>query len=254
MFEVSGLEFEENPFRELSTLSTFEDIRKGRKCAVLVRTQDDRVPIVRTTTAYQQPVQAFLDIHHQIVENIKESFKEASRVDFNNAMIEIYDANYRTMRYHTDQALDLDPESYICLFSCYENEQCHRSDVRKLRVKHKMTNKSSEIALEHNSAILFSVSANDEHLHKIFLSSPKSKNRWLGVTLRLSKTWIQFVDQAPYVYPSDVILRIANKDERSAFLRYKGQENKSVGFQYPKLDHTISMSDTMPMQSASVTI
>ena len=34
-------------------------------------------------------------------------------------MIERYNYKYVTMKDHSDQDMDLDPESYICVFSCY---------------------------------------------------------------------------------------------------------------------------------------
>ena len=40
-----------------------------------------------------------------------------------------------TMKYHSDQALDLADNSYICIFSCYDNP----INLRTLRIKNKLT-------------------------------------------------------------------------------------------------------------------
>ena len=53
-------------------------------------------------------------IHYDIIENIKKI--SGIDVKLNNALIEIYGSKYCTMGYHSDQSLDLDEKSYICIF------------------------------------------------------------------------------------------------------------------------------------------
>lgn len=169
-------------------------------------------------------------------------------IGFNNALIEIYDSNYCKMGFHTDQSLDLEENSCICLFSCYKNVPNNIGDVRKLEIKNKITNKYSKVLLEHNSAILFSTSNNHNHLHKIILNSNKLntlENRWLGITFRLSKTYINFVNEIPYIHPTNKILKIANNEEKKNFMKYKGNENSNCEYTYPEINYTISISDTM---------
>ena len=50
-------------------------------------------------------------------------------------MIEIYDSKYCKMGFHTDQSLDLQENSYIGIFSCYNDPTT--KDLRKLKVKNK---------------------------------------------------------------------------------------------------------------------
>ena len=247
MFTKFVIETNVNSFDELTNSSKFEDICKGRVGAVLIDYKNDLVPIVRTTTAYKEPAQQFSPIHYNIMDQIRKKFKKD--IKFNNALIEIYDSNYRKMGFHTDQSLDLQEDSYICLFSCYQNNSNSKDDIRKLKIKSKITGELSEILLENNSIVLFSTLTNQKHLHKIVLESDKSKNKWLGVTFRLSKTFIKFVDEAhgtcPYFYPTNRILRIANDNEKREFRKCKGMENSSVEYVYPDIDYTISGSDTI---------
>ena len=232
MFRKFVLDLDSNMFDVLSNNINFEDTGKGRKGAVLVNDNNDLVPIVRTTTNYNHPVQRFLPIHYDLMDKAKGKAKEDLK--FNNAMVEIYDSTYHKMRFHTDQSLDLEENSYICIYSCYENGSNNSSDIRKLIIKNKTTQKLSEILMENNSIVLFSTSTNQEHLHKIILESndkgsETSKNRWLGLTFRLSKTFIKFIDQKPYLdFEENKILRIATNSEKGEFLRCKGKENSST--------------------------
>jgi len=246
MFKKYVLDMDiDNLFEKLSTATKYENIINGRQGAVLVNYKQDLIPIVRTTTIYNNPVQQFLHIHHEIMDNIRKKIK--NNIIFNNALIEIYDNNYHNMKYHTDQSLDLKEDSYICLYSCYENNSNDSNDIRKLQVKNKITKEYSEFLLDNNSIILFPVSANQKHLHKIILESKKSKNKWLGITFRLSKTFIKFIDNVPYIYPINRILKIADNNERTEFLKYKGKENSQSEYIYPQIDFTISKSDLLPL-------
>jgi len=257
MFKKRILDIENNSFEELSKSAEFEDIVKGRQGAVLVNYENELIPLIRTTSKYATPVQKFLPIHDEIMNKIKETFKETldqnseglNDIQFNNAMIEIYDSRYRKMRFHTDQSLDLKENSYICLFSCYENASQSPADIRKLKIKNKTTDQHFEVLLENNSAVLFSTSINQQHLHKIILESTTSTNKWLGITFRLSKTFVKFIDGVAHLIPSNKILRIGTDDEKKNFMICKGHENSSCEYVYPEIYYTISTSDTMPVQT-----
>lgn len=236
----------EDAFTTLSTSTRFEDITIGRKGAILVEIENELIPIVRTTTRYSNPVQKFLPIHKEIVSHVRDLF--SSTIAFNNAIIEMYDSRYRTMKYHSDQALDLAEDSLICIYSCYEDEL---STPRKLKIKDKITNVQSELILHHNSVVLFSTATNKRFLHKIVLESSKGSNdsNWLGITFRLSKTFIRFVDELPLFYPGGDVLRLGDADEIKEFHKQRSLENKSVDFVYPSITYTISTSDAMSLTS-----
>lgn len=238
MFSKFNLEFERNLFDELANTTQFENITKGRKGAILVDTQNDLIPLVRTTTSYDLAPQKFTRTHLHIIEQIKK-ISNIPELQFNNAMIEIYTSQYQTMGYHSDQAQDLQDNSYICLFSCYNNP----SDLRKLIIKDKITQEESEITLDHNSCVLFSLPTNQKHLHKIILDKNTSNNTWLGITFRLSKTFVNFMNGTPYL--NERILRLANDKEKSEFYKLRSNENKLIEYVYPELDYTISKSDLM---------
>jgi len=151
------------------------------------------------------------------------------------------------MDFHTDQSLDLKEDSYICLFSCYENgnETNETNTLRKLKILNKKTNELSEIALKNNSAVLFSTSTNHKFQHKIILESDKSINRWLGITFRLSKTFVKFINNKPYINDSDISFKMASDDEKKAFYKQRGKENSNIEHTYPDINYTISKSDLM---------
>jgi hypothetical protein len=164
-------------------------------------------------------------------------------VEFNNAMIEIYNCDYKTMKYHSDQSLDLETDSFICLFSCYSNSQT--TNLRKLKIKEKGSEIENEIILKHNSIVMFSTNTNKKYVHKIVLEShSKDDTQWLGLTLRKSKTLIKFIDEIPY-FENNTILRFGNDDERREFMKMKGMENQLSDFTYPDINFTISPSDLM---------
>jgi hypothetical protein len=232
-------------FDELLKQTEFEDINNGRQGAVLVDYKNDLIPIVRTTSTYTKPVQQFSKIHYNIMENIKRA-TENNKLHFNNALIEIYDSKYCSMGEHTDQAQDLNPESFIAVFSCYKNPAT--KDIRKLKVKDKATGKLTEYSMDHNSVILFSTATNSENVHKIVLEKVTTDEIWLGITFRLSKTFIRFVNELSYFYPTDRVLRPATKEERNEFYKLRSNENKLIRYVYPELDYTISVSDLMPIK------
>lgn len=241
MFEQHIIDTDIDYFDELSKATEFEDIIKGRQGGVLVG-DADKVPLVRTTTKYLFPAQTFKKIHLTLIKQIQKTVKQ--KVSFNNALIELYDVRYRKMGFHTDQSQDLEDDSYICLFSCYNTDT--PKDVRTLHIKDKRTNETFDVELKNNSIVLFSTEINRKHLHKIILekcSSEKSKELWLGVTFRLSKTFIKFIYSRPVFYKNDKPLRIADDDDKKLFYKERGKENKKTYHKYPDMDFTLSTSD-----------
>lgn len=241
MFTKIQLNYETNLFDQLSAIQ-FENIIPGRQGAILVNPNDDKIPIVRSTTSYNNPTQTFLPIHHTIIESIKNNSQVQ---DLNNAQIEIYDFRYRKMKFHTDQSLDLADNSHICIYSCYNKPNY---DARKLIIKDKQTNKQSEIIMDHNSVIIFSTEINKKHLHKIILQKNDYNNLWLGITFRLSKTWIKFINEIAY-FESNKQLSFATSDEQTELRKLKGLENSKSDYQYPEISYTISIGDLIPMAS-----
>lgn len=239
MFETFDLKFKHNVFPTLESSCEFEDVTTDRKGTNIIDCKDDLIPIVRTTSVYTKPVQKFSNIHHEIIDKIRSiSYKN---LRFNNALVEIYDSKYRIMGYHSDQALDLEENSYICIFSCYQDPA---ASPRKLKIKNKTSLECSELSLDHNSIVLFSTTTNRNHLHKIVLEAEVS-SRWLGITFRLSKTYIQFMNEIPYFHGTDKILTIANEEEKKEFFKCRGKENSSVMYYYLDIYYTISVSDTL---------
>ncbi len=231
-------------FAALSNITQFENIIKGKQGAVLVDLDTpNMIPLVRTTSSYLTPAQEYQDIHYNIIDAIKEESK-MENLQFNNALIEIYDDRYSKMGFHSDQALDLKTDSYIAIYSCYKNKPLH---PRKVIIKNKETKETSEITMDRNSVILFSLSTNSRHLHKIILDNEMDDdmdNEWLGITFRMSKTFIYHENNIPYFYSRRCILTVANEEERRMFYKLRGKENRKIEFEYPQLNFTISASDT----------
>ena len=230
------IDFKENIFVELTAGIKYESSTNARKNATLIDYSNGMVPLVRTTAQYNYPVQKFLPLHYQIMDKIRVATNK--KLEFNNAMVEIYDSSYRNMKYHSDQSLDLAEDSYICLFSCYNN---HDAVARKLKIKEKNTGNCSNVILDHNSAVLFSVATNKDFVHKIILDKI-TDDQWLGITFRFSRTFIKFIDHVPY-FINGKILKLANEDEIAEFRKYKGVENLQRDFKYPELSYTTSKSD-----------
>jgi hypothetical protein len=244
MFQTYSLPVDRS-FEELSKVTTFGNVCKGRVGAVIVDDSGGGVPIIRTTTRYTDPVQRFAPLHSEIIASLNEILP--CPVAFNNAMVETYTPEYNKMGFHTDQSLDMEDDSYIGIFSCYKDTVVSE-DLRTLTVENKLTNETSTIRMGHNSMVLFSTDTNRLHRHKITLES-QSTNTWLGVTMRLSKTLIDFIDGVPYMRNPRRPLRLASEAERGRFYQLKGVENRTANYVNPDIDFTISQSDLMPMAS-----
>ena len=246
-FQRVLLPLQVNLFDALVQSVHWENRPKGVKIAVISRIDaDGHIPIVRTTSKYDMPAQHFSPIHKEIAQHIK-TVSGINGLQLNHATCEIYDYQYRTMKYHTDQALDIAPSSYICLFSCYDDER--EAHLRYLKIKSKETNEESVIELSHNSCVLFSDAVNQAHVHKIEAlgSGSTAGGRWMGLTFRQSKTFVEFTDGVPRLVGKDVELRMASEEQQRKFYRLKGMENSSMDHTYPDIEYTISKSDLMPL-------
>ena len=255
-FIALTLPFEVNLYDTLVQSIAFENIAKGRLGNHLVKIEEEGIPIIRTTTQYNISAQSFSNIHDSIVASINRVIERSGPNDlpsahFNHALIEIYDNSYYKMNYHSDQNLDLDPNSCIGLFSCYEKpEELSEHHLRKLIVKAKDNDDALEIPLTHNSVVLFSVETNNKFLHKIILDPvPNRKplqldNKWLGITFRKSKTFIKFEGNLPY-FSDRRLLELANEEQKAAFFKLRTQENSHSNFVYPALSYTLSVADRL---------
>ncbi len=91
---------------------------------------------------------------------------------------------------------------------------------------------------------------NSNFLHKIVLEPVlnlkllASDNKWLGITFRKSKTFIQFKDNMPY-FSEGELLTLADENQQKAFYKLRSEENNILNFIYPKLTYTLSLADTM---------
>ena len=250
------LDLKTNLFNELFSAIDFEPIAKGRIGNHLVNVNDKGIPIVRTTTKYNIPAHNFSAIHHMIVAFINDTIRKNNLMGipaqyFNNALIEVYDSNYSKMNYHSDQSLDLDNDSYIGLFSCYEKpDELSEQHIRKLKIKDKVSDEEFGCSLTHNSVMLFSLATNTKFHHKIVLDAASntkplaSDNKWLGITFRTSKTYIQFEDNLPH-FSNGKLLELANKEQETAFYKLRGEENRNLNFVYPDVTYTVNVGDTM---------
>ena len=249
-FRSYALPVDDNLFEELLASVRFDDVTKGRQGTVLVDPDRDRgTPIVRTTTSYGIAAQVFRPAHTRLAQRIKES--ASLQEDFNNALIERYTNAYATMGAHSDQALDLDDESHIAVFSCYRHPEL-ANPPRKLIIQAKVDpDHTFEIPLVHNSVVVFSLNTNRRFKHKIVLdkSGNVPENEWLGVTYRTSKTFVHSRDENTF-FEDGTLLALADADQAREFYRYRSRENKETDFTYPSIPFTISKSDLVAPTAA----
>ncbi|MCX5304490.1 hypothetical protein OG304_13610 [Streptomyces sp. NBC_00160] len=239
-----ALPIDQDLFADLSASARLEDVGKGRRGATLTRIGEAGcVPLVRTTTQYSSPAQRFRAVHERLAQWIQNH--TAIPVGFNNALVECYTNAYRTMGSHSDQALDLADESFIAVFSCYQNPES--GQTRKLIFESKEFDADKfEIPLTHNGVVAFSVELNQRFRHKIVLDTvPTADNQWLGVTFRTSKTHVRFRDGHAYL-PQGARLTSVDDEQKREFYRLRRRENDETDFTYPPLTYTVSASDLLP--------
>jgi hypothetical protein len=118
-------------------------------------------------------------------------------------------------------------------------------DYRILKVKEKNSNKIDNIILDHNSIVYFNMDTNIKHLHKIILEKNTINNKWLGITFRLSKTYIKFINESPHFSHNNSQLIFANEEQQKEYYKKRSIENSSVDYNYNDINYTISISDIM---------
>jgi len=248
-FALQEKKEEGNLFKDLLRSVQWEQLGKGRQGTVLVRPDEKRgVPLVRTTAKFAAPAHSFQPVHEHLAQRIKAKGSLIS--DFNNALIENYTDDYRTMGFHSDMALDLEEGTSIALYSCYEHPE--RGPPRLLVIQPKNPRDAGcgrevEIPLVHNSVVTFSVDTNRRFRHKIVLPEGEhAENQWLGVTFRTSKTFVRYRDGEVLFEDGKQLEVLSRADDRRAFYKMRGRENKETEFTYPESSSTISKSDLMP--------
>lgn len=243
-------------FDKLVNKINFESVAKGRFGTNLFYSNSEQIPLVRSTSIYSTPIQKFNLVHLDIINKIKSIANIQLKLDIkelNNGLVEIYTNEYKTMGYHSDQILDLDSNSFICIYSFYSNPES--KSMRNLEILNKKTGEKNVICLGHNSVVIFDLETNQSHLHKIVLDEKtktnmdiKQENKWFGLTLRTSKTFIDFTDSKPYLIDKKFAntkteMKLATQEEKKIFYKLRSEENKSICYEYPFISYTISPSD-----------
>jgi hypothetical protein len=242
-------------FDSIKCSAQLEPLGPGRLGVVVTDAKDNIVPLVRTTTKFAQN-QPMTDLHHRLIKNVHDVSGEAV-LNWNNALLEVYNDTYRTMKFHTDQSLDLVKPSLIGLCSFYNTpEPTHK---RVLRVKNKRTEKVVDIVLEHQSVVLFSTDANANHVHQIICQHSTEPLRftdeeWLGLTFRQSGTFVFFQNNQPHIMNNNRLLTLTTPEEARSFYYYKKLENQMVDYQYPLIHYTISPADMLPISVTGLVV
>jgi hypothetical protein len=243
MFDTYNIKNAKNYFTDLSNSIEFEDVGKGRKSRILVDPDQNRnVPLVRTTSQSEKSSQLFPLVIYEIIDEIRKTTKNQN-LSFNNIWAEQYTTEYCKMGEHTDQMQDLATNSYICVFSCYNNP--NTKSKRKLMVKNKKEDTWKSVTMEHNSIILFSTDTNKKHVHKIIMDGAKSDDLWIGLTFRLSKTSISFVNNVPHI--SGQVLKLATDDDKKLFFSERKTENSTIEHKWPSFNFTVNPGDLIPI-------
>lgn len=232
MFQTLDIDFTDtNTFPLFASACKVQDMHSGRSGGIIVLpSASGAIPIVRTTMKCVIQSQLFQPIHMELVGKFGKQF--------NNGMVEIYTDVSKSMAFHTDCAIDLQPESYIALYTSYENHE--ERHLRELHIKNKATGDIYMIPLRHNMVVMFSTEVNRQHLHKITLPHAKS-SRWLGITFRQSKTFVlykpfpHFIDLSP--------LTFASPEEHTEFYAIKSKENSTIEVSYPYITYSLSVGD-----------
>ena len=253
MFKLYPINFA-TTFGEVLAGHCTELLSKDRQCAVLVHPQINldktEIPLVRTTAQYSLPPQPFglldLRIRNEIAKLLP------TQKILNHATLEIYNDYYRTMKYHTDQYLDIEKDSFFALFTLYEDPQA--SPSRVLICKNKLTGATHEIELAHNTVVTFSYETNHLYLHKIVVApNLKRGNRWLGLTFRTAKTFLELDDRG-----KPLNIRLASELEAKQLYNLKHNENKNATDIYEDGSnvlitmYTLSSSDLLPFEGSPI--
>lgn len=248
MFQTFSLDFSASPFGELASLP-MSRVVEGRQAGILVvPNENGDIPLVRGTTVSPIPATLLPSSAEEILKQICK--KSGLQPAFNNIMVETYNDNYRTMKYHSDQMTDLEEPSYIAIFSCYapQTHSYPRNTLRTFMYKPKGDEgvEPTKIVLQDMSVVLFSTEFNRKYVHKIVLerSGLNGDEVWLGLTCRLSKSFVRFDDGVPRLLPSGVPLTLTTEQERRALYENRNKENK-LDYVYPESAYTLSPGDLL---------
>ena len=217
--------------------------------------------LVRSTTKYQGPMVRFSPSLHRI----KEELENIASVyfPFNNALVEEYTNKYKSMKFHSDQDLDLQEGTYIALFSSYRDPNV--KPTRYLEIKNKETQRMEMIPLQHHSVVVFDVDrTNKAFQHRIVYKqqddsqqSMDSDNAWIGITFRQSKTLLEYktdtttsdpTQSQVFFHGTTQLLRLASPKEIKDSYRLRQKENDSKSkeeFSYGITDYTTSPGDLL---------
>lgn len=158
------------------------------------------------------------------------------------------------MSAHSDQALDLERGSFVALFSCYEHPE-RAASPRSLVVEPKTGAEPMQvIPLCHNSAVEFALQTNRRFKHKIVLDASRNppENRWRGLTLRRSCTFIRY-EGGTARFEDGTPLVLASETERKTLYQLRRRENSEENYVYPRVTFTISPSDLIPPERPEMT-
>jgi hypothetical protein len=222
-----------NSFSTLTNGIVFEKTIPGRKVAILAN-ELSPLPLVRTTTKYDNFPQLFTPEIKSLIGALPAGFR------VNNIMAEIYSDQSNKMRFHSDQALDLESGSLIGIFSCYSSANV---GIRNLIIRDKTTLAQTDcIEMTEGSFIVFSLKFNKLYQHKIILDAGRRNGagEWLGLTMRLSKTLITFINESAY-FANGEPLTLATAEQKKEFMRLKARENKEADFDYSGISITYSL-------------
>ena len=199
-------------FEEILKSVELEDLGPGRKGAVLCRDHRFQRVFMRSTAKFQKPAQSFTPLHYAL----------SYGLNANYAIVEVYEASYRRMRFHTDAALDLVPCSDIGIYTCYEDP----TDIRQLILRKKNTKQVECFNLNHHQLFILNYMTNAMCAHKV---TGNKASKCIVITFYQSKNY--------------KAMRLATKEETQQFYDYKFLENTQNGFVYPPLDYTLSPGD-----------
>lgn len=240
MLKILNVDSKENLFIEL-TKQQFEPVVKGRSSAVVVEPFEGKIPVIRTSTTYNNPAQRFRDVHRDIIRYLNsdsKKYKEDNRINeqkkYNNAMIEIYDERYKKMGFHSDQVFDVEENSNILTYSCYEDPD---KPNRMFVFCDKQHKKERSVVLQHDSLLIMPWNFNQNYLHKIVMIQKidtDKNNKYVSITYRKSKTFID---------PKNPHIHKANNEEKKEFYKLCGIQNNEIDPKIPEFNYAISTAE-----------
>lgn len=143
-----------------------------------------------------------------------------------------FNDEYKRMRYHSDQSQDLALDSFIALYTTYDDST---NPNRKLQIQCKQNGKTFYILLDDKSMVVWTLETNAKYRHKI-IPCNNLDNVCHTMTLRNSKTFVSYVDNRCIMVSSMKELLLANDNEKNNIIMTSG---------YPSYNYTLSPSDML---------